>query len=151
MGTKVNGFIQGLGMQPFYCLFYIQEQVELYIQQCRSGVALFLHFDSNDLLADDAKSKKPTTYYYCMLMGGIKCASFRIPFGKTQNRLDSIHDRYVPQRCQGTVRRKDCETSLHSHGLFLCPHLFDTFGFQQTIIDKLSAYVLCTTNAQGMR
>lgn len=44
LGTKLNGFIQGLGLQPFYCLFYIQEQVELYIRQCRSRV--FMHLDS---------------------------------------------------------------------------------------------------------
>lgn len=69
LGTKITGFIQGLGMQPFYCLFYIQEQAELYIRQCRSSDKVFLYFDSTgsivkDLSSGDADIKKPCTYYY---------------------------------------------------------------------------------------
>jgi hypothetical protein len=68
MGQTVRGFIQGIGSDPFFVLFYLQEQVESYIEACRNRKAI-IHFDSTgSVMKGFPEQKRP--YYYAVVLSG---------------------------------------------------------------------------------
>ena len=68
IGQAVRGYIQGIGSDPFFVLFYLQEQVESYIEACHNQKAI-IHFDSTgSVMKGFPEQKRP--YYYAVVLSG---------------------------------------------------------------------------------
>ena len=55
------GFIQSIGDSPFYCTFYLREQVELYIEVCKSNGSV--HCKATGTVVKDIPDNKRVLYY----------------------------------------------------------------------------------------
>jgi len=49
-GKNVHGFVQGLGINPFYAVLYVEEQVNIFLQSVKRTEGCVLHFDSTGKL-----------------------------------------------------------------------------------------------------
>lgn len=63
-GSKgINGFIHGVGLYPFYTIFYTEAQVAAYVEACK-GCDSVMNLDSTgSVVTEIAGQKRP--YYYC--------------------------------------------------------------------------------------
>lgn len=64
-GSKgIDGFIQGVGLYPFYTIMYTEAQVAAYIELCKADDS-FMHLDSTGSVIRDFAGQK-RAYYYCL-------------------------------------------------------------------------------------
>jgi len=71
----VSGYIQGLGVYPFYAIMYTEHQVKAYVDICRHNRNSVIHFDSTGSVISDVKGQKKP-YYYCMYNAESKVPAF---------------------------------------------------------------------------
>jgi hypothetical protein len=45
-GSKIDGFIQSIGTYPFVVTFYLEGQLKVFLEKCKSGDDCVLHFDA---------------------------------------------------------------------------------------------------------
>ena len=67
-GNHVVGYVQQLGFEPFHVVFYTEQQLDAYIQQCKSREGSVLHIDATGSVVKRIAGQK-TPYYYCVLLG----------------------------------------------------------------------------------
>ena len=68
LGNTIKGFIHGLGTDPFYVIFYMEEQVVRYVEECR-GRRCVVHLDSMGSVMKKLPEQK-APYYYAMVLSG---------------------------------------------------------------------------------
>jgi len=51
LGDKVNGYIQGCGLDPFYVVMYTEKQIQMYISAINAKECVTLHFDSTGYMS----------------------------------------------------------------------------------------------------
>jgi len=65
-GQHVSEYIQQLGVHPFHVVFYTEQQLQLYINACRTTEAV-VHVDATgSVIANIPGQKRPL--YYCLLL-----------------------------------------------------------------------------------
>lgn len=94
---QIHGFVQGLGLEPLYILWYLEAQLDMYIKACKSEGCV-LHFDSTGSIVKESgkasmpkSGKIPKTYYYSMLIGKTGIPAFE--FVTTRHDSDWITGR----------------------------------------------------------
>lgn len=61
----IAGYIQGLGVYPFYVILYTERQVMAYVDVCKRNINSVMHLDNTgSVITDITGQKKP--YYYCL-------------------------------------------------------------------------------------
>jgi hypothetical protein len=73
---KVKGFIHGIGVDPFYVSFYLDEQVQAYVDACRLGNCI-VHLDSTGGVMKRIPGQK-TPYYYALVLSGSSLPVFEL-------------------------------------------------------------------------
>jgi len=68
-GDRLRGYIQGVGLDPFWVLFYVEEQVNVFIEQCKQG-RLVLHVDSTGSVMRRIPQQKQPYYYAIVVADG---------------------------------------------------------------------------------
>ena len=69
IGRCIDGYIQQLGFIPFVCVFYKEEQVEAYINQCKDDQPCVEHFDATgSVVARRCTTEDQPVYFYSMIM-----------------------------------------------------------------------------------
>jgi len=63
--SEPHGFIHAIGDWPFFCTFYLPEQLELYVNSCKSHPAA-VRFDATGTVVKDIPDNK-RVLYYCMI------------------------------------------------------------------------------------
>ena len=80
------GFIQNIGDTPFYCTFYLRQQIELYIEHCSSGCSV-VHFDATGSVVRDIPDNK-RVLYYCLIPAAVNVPVFE--FISSQHTTETI-------------------------------------------------------------
>jgi len=60
----VDGYIQGIGVYPFYVVFYCESQVQAYVNVCRDKDSV-MHLDSTGNVINAIQGQK-RPFYYCL-------------------------------------------------------------------------------------
>ena len=60
----VDGFIQGIGLYPFYVVLYTEAQIQAYVEACKLPDCA-VHIDSTGSVVTDISGQK-RPYYYCL-------------------------------------------------------------------------------------
>ena len=66
-GPHFNGYIQQLGLYPFHVCFFTEQQVQTYVDQCRSEYGAVIHLDATGSVVSRIRDQK-RTLYYCLLL-----------------------------------------------------------------------------------
>jgi hypothetical protein len=68
-GTHVHGFIQSIGLYPFFVLFYLERQLNVYIQ-CALSSNCILHVDATGSIVSSLgeKTGRDTVYLYSVIL-----------------------------------------------------------------------------------
>jgi hypothetical protein len=66
IGNNITGFIQAIGIDPFYVLFYTEDQIKTYAEHCRDGHCI-LHVDSTGGVMRAIKGQKRPFHYSLIL------------------------------------------------------------------------------------
>ena len=62
-GDTVAGFIHTIGDTPFFCTFYLREQVSMFVERCWSADVVSFHFDATGTVVKDVNDSKLILYY----------------------------------------------------------------------------------------
>lgn len=66
MAGSIPGFVQAIGVDPFFVVFYSAEQVRLFVDQCKDGGCV-VHIDSTGSIVREIKGQK-RPYYYSVIL-----------------------------------------------------------------------------------
>jgi len=65
-GKHISGYIQQLGVYPFNVIFYTEQQLQIYVNTCRTTAAI-VHVDATgSVMANIPEQKR--ALYYCLLL-----------------------------------------------------------------------------------
>ena len=67
LGHKVEGYIQDIGLAPFSVSFYMEEQVQLFLDKCGRGKQAVLHIDATGSIISGVLHQGPAYYYSVVL------------------------------------------------------------------------------------
>jgi hypothetical protein len=98
-GRKVAGYIQTIGQLPFYCSFYLEDQVKFYVSACRGKSGGVFNFDATGSVVRDLEHQK-RPLYYCMLASDVNIPV--LEFISTSHTADTIA--YLIKRFLADVR-----------------------------------------------
>jgi len=65
-GRHINGYIQQLGVYPFNVIFYTEQQLQIYVNACRTTAAI-VHVDATGSIMASIPGQK-RALYYCLLL-----------------------------------------------------------------------------------